>query len=70
MFKEHPYYKQFQEKPHGEGWLVNQQEGLLVQIRPDSPTQHAQFVLVSTYRRSSRLGQPIRRQRMLTYLGI
>ena len=40
----------------GEGLLVNRQEGMLLQIKPDTPTQHAQFVLVSYYRLSARLG--------------
>ena len=52
------------------GGLVNKQEGMLLQIKPDTPTQHAQFVLVSYYRLSARLGQPIKQQRMLRHLGI
>ena len=52
------------------GGLVNKQEGMLLQIKPDTPTQHAQFVLVSYYRLSARLGQPVRQQRMLRHLGI
>ena len=37
-------------KSNGEGWLVNKQEGMLIQIKPDAATQHAQFFLVSYYR--------------------
>ena len=51
-------------------WLVNRQEGMLIQIKPDAATQHAQFVLVSYYRLSARLGKPVRQQRMLRHLGI
>jgi len=43
---------------------------MLLQIKPDAATQHAQFVLVSYYRLSARLGKPIRQQRMIRHLGI
>ena len=43
---------------------------MLIQIKPDAATQHAQFVLVSYYRLSARLGKPVMQQRMLSYLGI
>ena len=70
MWKRQPDFAKFEEKPGGEGWLVNPHEGLMIQIKPDQPTRHAQFVLVSTYRLGKRRGQPIRRQRMLRHLGI
>ena len=70
MWQQQPDYARYKEKLGGEGWLVNRQEGMLIQIKPDTPTQHAQFVLVSYYRLSARLGQPVRQQRMLRYLGI
>ena len=70
MWKRQPDFAKFEEKPGGEGWLVNSQEGLMIQIKPDRPTSHAQFVLVSTYRLGPRRGQPIRQQRMLRHLGI
>ena len=70
MWQQQPDYARYKEKSNGEGWLVNRQEGMLNQIKPDIPTQHAQYVLVSYYRLSARLGQPIRQQRMLRHLGI
>ncbi len=70
MWKRQPDFSQFEEKPGGEGWLVNWQEGLVIQIKPDNPTQHAKFVLVSTYRLAPRLGEPVRQHRMLRHLGI
>ena len=70
MWQQQPDYARYKEKLGGEGWLVNQQEGSLIQIKPDAATQHAQFVLVSYYRLSARLGQPVRQQRMLRHLGI
>ncbi|WP_255445281.1 DUF1651 domain-containing protein [Synechococcus sp. ROS8604] len=50
--------------------MVNRQEGMLLQIKPDTATQHAQFFLVSYWRLSARLGKPVRQQRMLRQLGI
>jgi hypothetical protein len=70
MWQQQPDYAQYKEKSNGEGWLVNRQEGTLIQIKPDSATQHAQFVLVRYYHLSALLGQPIRQQRMLRHLGI
>ena len=70
MWEQQADYDQFKEKSDGEGWLVNRQEGMLIQIKPDAPTQHAQFVLVSTHRLTQRLGDPVRKQRMLRHLGI
>ena len=43
---------------------------MLIQIKPNAATQHAQFVLASYYRLSAGLGQPITQQRMLRHLGI
>ena len=62
MWQQQPDYAQYKEKSNGEGWLVNRQEGTLIQIKPDSATQHAQFVLVSYYRLSERIGKPVRQQ--------
>ena len=70
MWKEQPDYARYKEKLNGEGWLVYRQEEMLIQIKLDKPTQHAQFVLVSYYRLSAPLGQPVRQQRMLRHLGI
>ena len=70
MWQQQPDYARYKEKLNGEGWLVNRQEGMLLQIKPDAATQHAQFVLVSYYRLSARLGKPVRQQRMLRHLGI
>ncbi len=70
MWQQQPEYARYKEKLNGEGWLLNRQEGTLIQIKPDAATQHAQFVLVSYYRLSARLGKPLRQQRMLRNLGI
>ena len=70
MWQQQPDYARYKEKSGGEGWLVNMQEGMLLQIKPDKPTQHAQFVLVSYYRLLARPGKPVRQQRMLRHLGI
>ncbi len=70
MWQQQPDYALYKEKSGGEGWLVNKQEGMLIQIKLDIPTQHAQFVLVSYYRLSAQLGKPVRQQRMLRHLGI
>ena len=70
MWQQQPDYARYKEKLDGEGWLLNRQEGMLLQIKPDAATQHAQFVLVSYYRLSARLGKPVRQQRMLRHLGI
>tara|TARA_B100000073_G_C23527075_1_gene490444 strand:+ start:282 stop:551 length:270 start_codon:yes stop_codon:yes gene_type:complete len=43
---------------------------MLIQINADAATQHAHFVLVSYCRLTTRLGQPVRQQRMLRPLGI
>ena len=69
MWHHQPYYARHKEKSNGEGWLFNRQEGMLIQIKPDAATQHAQFVLVSYYRLSVRLGKPVRQQSMFRHLG-
>ena len=56
MWQQQPDYARYKEKLNGEGWLVNKQEGILIQIKPDAAIQYAQFVLVSYYRLSARLG--------------
>jgi len=38
------------EKPDGEGWLVNEQQQLACQFKPDTPSAHGQWVSVRTYR--------------------
>ena len=50
MWQQQPDYAKYKEKLNGEGWLVNRQERMLIQIKPDKPTQHAQFVLVKALR--------------------
>ena len=70
MWQQQPDYARYKEKANGEGWLVNRQEGMLILIKADAATRHAQFVLVSYYRLSARLGKPVRQQRMLRQLGI
>ncbi|WP_413440644.1 DUF1651 domain-containing protein [Synechococcus sp. MIT S1220] len=39
-----------EEKPNGVGWLVNDQQQLVCQFRPDTPSAHGQWVAVRTYR--------------------
>ena len=39
-------------------WLMNRQEEMLIQIKADAATRHAQFVLVSYYPLSALLGKP------------
>ena len=56
MWQQQPDYARYKEKSNGESWLFNRQEGTLIQIKPDAATKHAQFVLVSYYRLSARLG--------------
>jgi hypothetical protein len=46
--------------------LVNRQEGMLIQIKTDAATRHAQYIPVSYYPLSARLGKPIRQQRILS----
>ena len=70
MWQQQPDYVRYKEKPSGEGRLLSRQEGILIQIKPAAPTQHTQFVLVSYYRLSARIGKPIRQKRMLRHLGI
>ena len=70
MWQQKPDFAHYKEKHDGEGWLINKDERLLIRIKPDKPTQHAQFVMVSTFRLKEPLGNPIREQRMLRHLGI
>ena len=37
------------DKPQGEGWLVNGDQQLVVQFKPDSSTNHGQWVELRTY---------------------
>ena len=38
MWQKQPDYARYKEKLNGEGWLVNKKEGMLLQIKPDTPT--------------------------------
>ena len=38
------------EKANGVGWLVNDQQQLVCQFRPDAPSAHGKWVAVRTYR--------------------
>ena len=51
-------------------WLMNRQEEMLIQIKADAATRHAQYIPVSDYPLSARLGKPIREQRLLKNPGI
>ena len=70
MWQQQPDYARYKEKLNAEGWLVNRQEGILIQIKPDAARQHAQFVMVSYYPLSARIGKPIKQQRILRHLGM
>ena len=70
MWQQQPDYAKYKEKSRGEGWLVNRQEVMLIQIKPDKPTQRAQFVLVKALRLKQLRGRLVRQQRMLRHLGI
>jgi hypothetical protein len=63
MWQQEPDYARYKEKLNGEGWLVNRQEGMLLQIKPVAPTQHAQFVLVNTFCLKQLRGRRMRQQR-------
>ena len=58
------------QQPHAGAWLVNSQEGLFIHFEPDASTEQPQFVVLSTFRWSPVLGQPVRQQRILHHLGI
>ena len=47
-------------------WLVNRHEGMLIQLKADAATRHAQYILVSDYPLSARLGKPIRQKRIFS----
>lgn len=59
--------------PEGlEPWVrpSRREQGILIQIKTDAATRHAQFVLVSDYPLSARLGKPIRQQQLPKNPGI
>tara|TARA_B100000900_G_scaffold379377_1_gene364241 strand:+ start:233 stop:535 length:303 start_codon:yes stop_codon:yes gene_type:complete len=59
------------EKPGGEGWLVNDQQQLACQFKPDSPSAHGQWVSVRTYSWiPPRLPVPQTRRRMLRHNAV
>ena len=35
MWQQQPDYARYKEKSNGESWLVNRQEGMLIQIKPE-----------------------------------
>ena len=70
MFNDHPDVAGCEKLPQAGAWLVNSQEGLFIHIKPDASTEQPQFVVLSTFRWSPVLGQPVRRQRMLHHLGV
>ena len=49
--KDRPLVDRHTPKPGGEGWLVNAQEQLVVQVqfKPDNPSPHAEWVSMHTY---------------------
>ncbi len=46
MWQQQPDYARYKEKSNGEGWLLNRQEGMLIQIKPDAPKRTGHVVLV------------------------
>ena len=50
MWQRQSDYARYKEKLNREVCMVNNQKGMLIQIKPDTSKQHAQFVLVSNYR--------------------
>ena len=70
MFNDSPDDARSEQQLQGAGWLVNCQEGLFIQIKPDTSIQHAQFVVLSTFRWSPVLGNPVRQQRVPRHLGL
>ena len=47
--KDLPLVDRHTPKPGGEGWLVNAQEQLVVQFKPDNPSPHVEWVSERTY---------------------
>jgi len=39
MWQQQPDYARYKEKSNGEGWLVNKQEGMLIQTKPAIATR-------------------------------
>jgi len=70
MSNDHPDASPFDQLPQAGAWLVNSQEGLFIHLKPDASTEQPQFVVLSTFRWSPVLGQPVRQQRMLHSLGV
>ena len=59
------------EKPDGEGWLVNEQQQLVCQFKPDTPSAHSKWVAVRTYRWvPPRPPVPQTRRRMLRHNAV
>ena len=70
MFNDHPDAARFEQLPQAGAWLANSQEGLFIHIKPDASTEQPQCVVLSIFRWSPVLGQPVRRQRVLHPLGV
>ena len=59
------------EKAGGEGWLYSEQQQKLCHFKPDTPTDHAQWVAIRTYSYvPPRPPEPIARRRMLRHNAI
>jgi len=66
-----PIPKDNPEKPGGEGWLVNEQQLLVCQFKPDTPSAHSKWVAVRTYRWvPPRPPVPQTRRRMLRHNSV
>lgn len=50
MFNDHPDDARSVQQLQSAGWLVNCQEGLFLHIKPVASIQHAQCVVLSTFR--------------------
>ena len=70
MFNNHPDDARSEQPLQSSCWLVNGQEGLFLHIKPDASLQHAQFVVLSTFRWSPVLGNPVCQQSMPRHLGL
>ena len=69
--KDRPLVDRHPPKPGGEDWLVNAQEQLVVQFKPDNPSPHAEWVSVRTYSWvPPHPPMPQTRRRMLRHNGI
>ena len=68
--KDLPLVDRHPPKPGGEDWLVNAQEQLVVQFKPDNPSPHAEWVSVRTFSWTTTSTSAATRRRMLRHDAI